>query len=76
MMQMQENNGGVEKMSNSWYFQVLKQLNREICKISNSLYVTNSHHVTKSGVIGRNVNRQLLDSLEEEKVAEDLGFNL
>ena len=43
MMQMQENNEGVEKMSNTLYYSVLKQLNHDICQINNCLYVTNSH---------------------------------
>ena len=43
MMQMQENNEGVEKMSTSLYYTVLKQLNNNICKLNNCVYVTNSH---------------------------------
>ena len=42
MMQMQENNEGVEKMSNSLYFKILRSLNQDICKISSCLMVTNS----------------------------------
>jgi len=44
MMQMEENNHGVQKMTNDLYYEVLKWLNMDICSINNCLFVTNSLH--------------------------------
>ena len=40
MMQMQENNEGVQKMTNSLYYAVVKRMNKDIVSISGYMYVT------------------------------------
>lgn len=40
MMQMQENNEGVQKMTNSLYYTVVKRMNKDIISICGCKYVT------------------------------------
>ena len=75
MMQMQENNEGVQKMTNSLYYAVVKRMNKDIVSISGCMHVTsplsdseaedspcqrNNHQFTKNR-LAQNGN------LEEEK---------
>ena len=39
---MQENNEGIQKMTNSLYYAVVKRMNKEIVSISGCMYVTSS----------------------------------
>ena len=40
MMQMQENNEGIQKMTNSLYYTVVKRMNKDIVSICDCMYVT------------------------------------
>ena len=71
MMQMQENNEGVEKMSNSLYFKILRSLNQDICNISTCMMVTNSPDEMPEASYTSSQEEVKQSQIEEEKVPQN-----